>query len=132
MPHQVPILHPKHQAIILYEHDCKPTIFQPSPPTTLTTMVLANSLKGKPLPICGSGIQVRDWLYVGDHASTLYKVITEGIVEFYKKMKMISIEEKPMNHYILQRRPTQKMLCYYTFPQTIFLMKKQQAHTQKP
>ena len=37
-------------------------------------------MDGKPLPIYGNGQQIRDWLFVEDHARALYKVITEGVV----------------------------------------------------
>jgi dTDP-glucose 4,6-dehydratase len=40
--------------------------------------MILNALEGKPLPVYGDGNQVRDWLYVEDHARALYKVITEG------------------------------------------------------
>ncbi len=40
--------------------------------------VILNALKGKPLPIYGDGSQIRDWLYVEDHAKALIKVISEG------------------------------------------------------
>lgn len=40
--------------------------------------MILNALQGKPLPIYGSGNQVRDWLYVEDHARALYRVATEG------------------------------------------------------
>jgi dTDP-glucose 4,6-dehydratase len=41
-------------------------------------LVILNALEGKALPIYGKGNQVRDWLYVEDHARALYKVATEG------------------------------------------------------
>lgn len=49
-------------------------------PEKLIPLVILNALEGKPLPIYGNGQQVRDWLYVEDHARALYKVITEGEV----------------------------------------------------
>lgn len=47
-------------------------------PEKLIPLVILNALEGKPLPIYGKGDQVRDWLYVEDHARALYKVVTEG------------------------------------------------------
>lgn len=42
--------------------------------------MILNALEGKPLPVYGKGNQVRDWLYVDDHARALYKVLTEGVI----------------------------------------------------
>jgi dTDP-glucose 4,6-dehydratase len=47
-------------------------------PEKLVPLVILNALEGKPLPIYGKGNQIRDWLYVEDHARALYKVVTEG------------------------------------------------------
>lgn len=49
-------------------------------PEKLIPLVILNALDGKPLPIYGKGNQIRDWLFVEDHARALYKVVTEGIV----------------------------------------------------
>lgn len=49
-------------------------------PEKLIPLVILNALEGKPLPVYGKGNQVRDWLYVEDHARALYKVVTEGLV----------------------------------------------------
>ncbi len=47
-------------------------------PEKLIPLVILNALEGKDLPIYGEGNQIRDWLYVEDHARALYKVVTEG------------------------------------------------------
>ena len=41
--------------------------------------MILNALAGKPLPVYGNGEQIRDWLFVEDHARALYKVVTEGV-----------------------------------------------------
>lgn len=47
-------------------------------PEKLIPLTILNALVGKPLPVYGNGEQIRDWLYVEDHARALYKVATEG------------------------------------------------------
>ena len=49
-------------------------------PEKLVPHIILNALHGKPLPVYGKGDQIRDWLYVEDHARALYKVVTEGQV----------------------------------------------------
>ncbi|HHQ4552199.1 TPA: dTDP-glucose 4,6-dehydratase [Aeromonas veronii] len=49
-------------------------------PEKLIPLVILNALDGKPLPVYGKGDQIRDWLYVEDHARALYKVATKGLV----------------------------------------------------
>mgnify|MGYP001481511273 FL=1 len=49
-------------------------------PEKLIPLIILNALAGKPLPVYGDGGQIRDWLYVEDHARALYKVVTEGEV----------------------------------------------------
>ena len=49
-------------------------------PEKLIPLVILNAVAGKPLPVYGNGAQVRDWLYVEDHARALYQVVTEGVV----------------------------------------------------
>ena len=54
-------------------------------PEKLVPLIILNALEGKPLPIYGSGNQIRDWLYVEDHARALVVVATKGKVgETYK------------------------------------------------
>ncbi len=47
-------------------------------PEKLIPLVLLNALEGKPLPIYGKGDNVRDWLYVEDHARALLRVVEQG------------------------------------------------------
>ncbi|HGI5914309.1 dTDP-glucose 4,6-dehydratase [Yersinia enterocolitica] len=47
-------------------------------PEKLIPLVILNAIAGKPLPVYGDGAQIRDWLYVEDHARALYKVVTTG------------------------------------------------------
>jgi dTDP-glucose 4,6-dehydratase len=47
-------------------------------PEKLIPLIIANALAGKPLPIYGDGMQVRDWLYVGDHCSAIRRVLEAG------------------------------------------------------
>jgi dTDP-glucose 4,6-dehydratase len=49
-------------------------------PEKLIPLVILNALDAKPLPIYGKGDQIRDWLFVEDHARALYQVVTEGAV----------------------------------------------------
>ncbi|MDT1012728.1 dTDP-glucose 4,6-dehydratase [Plesiomonas shigelloides] len=49
-------------------------------PEKLIPLMILNALAGKPLPVYGKGEQIRDWLYVEDHARALVKVATEGAV----------------------------------------------------
>ncbi|PIE42791.1 MAG: dTDP-glucose 4,6-dehydratase [Gammaproteobacteria bacterium] len=47
-------------------------------PEKLIPLIIHNALSGKPLPVYGKGDQIRDWLYVEDHARALVKVALEG------------------------------------------------------
>lgn len=47
-------------------------------PEKLIPLMIINALAGKPLPVYGDGGQIRDWLYVEDHARALYQVVTRG------------------------------------------------------
>lgn len=47
-------------------------------PEKLIPLVMMNAVAGKPLPIYGDGLNVRDWLYVGDHCSAIRTVLADG------------------------------------------------------
>lgn len=46
----------------------------------LIPLMISNAVMGKPLPIYGDGLQIRDWLFVEDHVQALYLVLTKGRV----------------------------------------------------
>lgn len=49
-------------------------------PEKLIPVVILKCLRGEPIPVYGKGENIRDWLYVGDHAEALYTVLTKGRV----------------------------------------------------
>ena len=49
-------------------------------PEKLIPLTILNAIEGRPLPIYGAGDQVRDWLYVEDHAAALELVLRQGVV----------------------------------------------------
>jgi dTDP-glucose 4,6-dehydratase len=49
-------------------------------PEKLIPVVILNALAGKPIPVYGAGLNVRDWLYVEDHADALLLVVQKGAV----------------------------------------------------
>ncbi len=49
-------------------------------PEKLIPLVILNALEGKPLPVYGDGMQIRDWLYVEDHAAAIWLVLNKGRV----------------------------------------------------
>lgn len=49
-------------------------------PEKLIPLMIVNALAGKPLPVYGDGMQVRDWLYVKDHCAAIREVLTKGRV----------------------------------------------------
>lgn len=49
-------------------------------PEKLVPHIILNALAGKSLPVYGDGSQIRDWLYVEDHARALVKVATDGVI----------------------------------------------------
>ncbi|PTX97723.1 dTDP-glucose 4,6-dehydratase [Opitutus sp. ER46] len=49
-------------------------------PEKLIPLMILNALEGKPLPVYGDGQQIRDWLYVEDHAAAIWLVLRQGRV----------------------------------------------------
>ena len=49
-------------------------------PEKLIPLVILNALEGKPIPVYGNGANIRDWLYVEDHARALVTIATEGMI----------------------------------------------------
>ncbi|MDT9071311.1 NAD-dependent epimerase/dehydratase family protein, partial [Escherichia coli] len=42
-------------------------------------LIILNALEGKPLPVYGNGANIRDWLYVEDHARALWLIVQKGL-----------------------------------------------------
>ncbi|MDR2980881.1 MAG: dTDP-glucose 4,6-dehydratase [Puniceicoccales bacterium] len=49
-------------------------------PEKLIPVVILKALRGDPIPVYGKGENIRDWLFVGDHAEALYTVISKGVI----------------------------------------------------
>jgi dTDP-glucose 4,6-dehydratase len=47
-------------------------------PEKLIPLIILNALEGKPLPVYGNGLNVRDWLYVDDHVRSLFLILRQG------------------------------------------------------
>ena len=47
-------------------------------PEKLVPLVILNALEGRPLPVYGDGGNIRDWLYVEDHAEALHRILSQG------------------------------------------------------
>ena len=50
-------------------------------PEKVIPLVILNALEGRPLPVYGDGLQVRDWLYVADHCAAIWLVLQRGRVD---------------------------------------------------
>jgi dTDP-glucose 4,6-dehydratase len=49
-------------------------------PEKLIPLIITHALAGKPLPIYGDGLQVRDWLFVADHCKAIVEVLEKGVI----------------------------------------------------
>lgn len=102
-------------------------------PEKLIPHIILNALHGKPLPVYGDGQQVRDWLYVEDHARALLKVVTTGrIGETYN----IGGHNEQKNLHVVQTicdlleklAPERKPDCVKTYRDLITFVKDRPGH----
>lgn len=49
-------------------------------PEKLIPLMILNAIEGKPLPVYGDGMQIRDWLYVEDHCEAIWLVLKKGLI----------------------------------------------------
>ena len=69
-------------------------------PEKLIPVVMLNALAGKPIPVYGAGVNVRDWLYVEDHADALLTVLDKGALgrELQHRRQQRGDEHRPRAH----------------------------------
>lgn len=73
-------------------------------PEKLIPLMISNALQGKPLPIYGNGLQIRDWIFVEDHIRALYQVLMQGrigkatILEHIKRKRILKWLEPFVNY----------------------------------
>ncbi|RYZ87973.1 MAG: dTDP-glucose 4,6-dehydratase [Proteobacteria bacterium] len=94
-------------------------------PEKLIPLMIIHSLQGKPLPVYGNGLNVRDWLYVGDHAEALRLILRTGRIgetynvgglcevtniEVVKKITTLLDRLAPHSKYV----PHQQLISYVT------------------
>jgi len=92
-------------------------------PEKLIPLVILNALEGKPLPIYGKGDQIRDWLYVEDHARALVTVATKGeIAETYnigghnekQNIEVVKTICKILDKKVPVAKPYEELITYVT------------------
>jgi len=90
-------------------------------PEKLIPLVILNALEGKPLPIYGKGDQIRDWLFVEDHARALVLVATKGeIGETYnigghnekQNIEVVKTICKILDQKVPRERPYEELITF--------------------
>jgi len=92
-------------------------------PEKLIPLIILNALEGKPLPIYGRGVNIRDWLYVEDHARALHLIASKGQVgEKYnvggrnerRNIDVVSRVCDIMNKHMPANGPHERLITYVT------------------
>lgn len=100
-------------------------------PEKLIPLMILNAITGKPLPIYGDGMQIRDWLYVEDHCEAIWKIIQKGeIGESYN----IGGENQPPNIEIVKticKILDEKELPYKPHEELIAYVKDRPGHDRR-
>jgi len=104
-------------------------------PEKLIPLMILNALEGKPLPVYGKGEQVRDWLYVEDHARALQLVMEQGRVgETYNiggHNEMRNIEVVKMLCRLLDEKVAQRPAGVDSFADLIEFVTDRPGHDQR-
>ncbi|QAX81520.1 dTDP-glucose 4,6-dehydratase [Candidatus Pseudomonas adelgestsugas] len=104
-------------------------------PEKLIPLVILNAIAGKPLLVYGDGLQIRDWLFVEDHARALLKVVTKGIVgETYNigghnEQKNIDVVHRICS--LLEELTPQRTASIKNFTNLITFVKDRPGHDQR-
>lgn len=104
-------------------------------PEKLIPHIILNALSGKPLPIYGDGSQIRDWLFVEDHARALVKVATLGVVgETYNigghnEQRNIDVVEKICD--LLEELAPNKPLAVNKYRDLMVFVKDRPGHDKR-
>ena len=104
-------------------------------PEKLIPHVILNAIHGRPIPVYGDGTQIRDWLYVEDHARALIKVVLEGSIgETYNiggHNEKTNIEVVKTICNLLDEHVDQKPSEVKTFSELITFVKDRPGHDKR-
>lgn len=101
-------------------------------PEKLIPHIILNALSGRPLPIYGNGRQIRDWLYVEDHARALYQVASKGKVGQtyniggHNEMTNLSVVESICD--LLEELVPEKTKCNKAYKDLIVFVEDRPGH----
>lgn len=101
-------------------------------PEKLIPLMIANALAGKPLPVYGDGLNVRDWLYVGDHCAAIRRVLEAGTVgEVYNVGGWNEKNNLEVVHTLCDLLDTLKPRAHGSYREQITFVKDRPGHDRR-